>query len=394
MAKDGTAGSRARGAVPPVAVKAASSAAAQVPADPPKRRSAASLALIVIAVVVTVAVARFAQPFLVPVVAGILLSYTLQPLVSVLQRGRIPRVVASVLVITTLVGLASVLLYAIRDDVNRAVAELPTAARKLRYAAIESARKAPGPIEHMQTAAKELDKAAAVASGKQEPVAEPPTPGVGTQMEKFVTEQSALLLGVVTQIFLALLLALFLLTAGDTFRRKVARLAGASLARRRVTIEVLDEIDAQIQAYMLTLLIANVLIALVTWGALLLLGIPNAGLWAALTGVLHFIPYAGTVISAGAVGIAAFLETGTLGDALLAMATVVSVAVAIGMGLTTWMQGRAVKMNPVAVFIGVLFFAWLWGGWGLLLGLPMLAVLKSVADRVESMRAVSELLGS
>ena len=359
----------------------------------PRRRSAGTLALIVIAVAVTIAIARFAQPFLVPVVAGILVSYTLQPIVSLLQRARIHRLVASVVVLTMLVGLVSALLYFIRDDVNRAVAELPSAARKLRYAAIESSRKAPGPMEHMQAAAKELDKAAAAAAGKQEPVAEPPTPSVGTHIEKFVTEQSTLVLGVVTQIFVALLLALFLLTAGDTFRRKVARLAGASLARRRVTIEVLDEIDAQIQAYMMTLLIANILIALATWGALWLLSIPNAGLWAAVTGVLHFIPYAGTVISAGAVGVAAFLETGTFGDAMLAMGTVVGVALAIGMGLTTWMQGRAVKMNPVAVFVGVLFFGWLWGGWGLLLGLPMLAVLKSVSDRVESMRPVSELLG-
>jgi len=64
----------------------------------------------------------------------------------------------------------------------------------------------------------------------------------------------------------------------------------------------------------------------------------------------------------------------------------------IGMGLTTWMQGKAAHMNPVAVFIGLLFFGWLWGGWGLLLGVPILAVIKSIADRVEAMQPISELL--
>jgi predicted PurR-regulated permease PerM len=91
--------------------------------------------------------------------------------------------------------------------------------------------------------------------------------------------------------------------------------------------------------------------------------------------------------------VASFLHTGNLPDAMLAMGVIVGIAVIIGMGMTTWMQGRAARMNPVAVFIGVLFFGWLWGGWGLLLGVPILAVLKSIADRVEAMQPISELLG-
>ena len=156
---------------------------------------------------------------------------------------------------------------------------------------------------------------------------------------------------------------------------------------------MLNEIDGQIQAYMLTILVANILIALATWGGLALLGLPNAGMWGAVTGVLHVIPYAGTVIAAAAVGVASFLHTGNLPDAMLAMGVIVAIAVVIGMGMMTWMQGRAARMNPVAVFVGVLFFGWLWGGWGLLLGMPILAVLKSIADRVEAMQPISELLG-
>ena len=68
-------------------------------------------------------------------------------------------------------------------------------------------------------------------------------------------------------------------------------------------------------------------------------------------------------------------------------------ALFIGMGLMTWMQGRASRMNPVAVFVGIIFFGWLWGGWGLLLGVPILAVVKTVADRVEALHPLAELLG-
>ena len=125
-----------------------------------------------------------------------------------------------------------------------------------------------------------------------------------------------------------------------------------------------------------------------------MLGVPNAGLLGAVTGLVHVIPYAGTVVAAMAVGVAVFADTGGFGDAAVAMTMVVAIAAVIGMGLATWMQGRAAKMNPVAVFIGVLFFGWLWGGWGLLLGVPILTVLKSIADRVDVMRPISELLGA
>jgi predicted PurR-regulated permease PerM len=377
----------------------ASESAARTPADPAPDEGAGAptasvieVALVVVAICASIAVARIAQPFLVPVVMGILLSYMLRPLVSMLERIRVPRFAAAALVITVLVSLISATAYAVRNDVNDWVAELPAAARKLRHAVAEAARKSPGPMTNVKAAAEELDKAAAEATGKPGAAPEPPKVGVSGQFQDFVQEQSGKALGVLAEIFVALLLALFLLAAGDTFRRKVAKIAGASLARRRVTVEVLNEIDGHIQAYLMTLLISNILIALATWGALLLLHVPNAGMLAAVTGVVHVVPYAGTVVASAAVGLATFVETGSFGDAVIAMTVIVGIAAAIGMGLSTWMQGKAAHMNPVAVFIGLLFFGWLWGGWGLLLGVPILAVLKSIAERVEAMQPISELL--
>lgn len=355
--------------------------------------SVTEITLVVIAICAAIAVARIAQPFLVPVVMGILMSYTLRPLVSLLERIHIPRFAAATLVIALLVSLISATAYALRDDVNDWVAELPAAARKLRHAVADSVRQSPGPMKSVKAAAEELEKAAAEATGKPAAVTEPKA-GVSAQFQEFVQEQSGKALGVIAEIFVALLLALFLLAAGDTFRRKLARIAGASLARRRVTVEVLNEIDGQIQAYLMTLLIANILIALATWGALLLLNVPNAGMLAVVAGTVHVIPYAGTVVAAAAVGIATFVETGSFGEAIVAITAIVGIAAAIGMVLTTWMQGKAAHMNPVAVFVGLIFFGWLWGGWGLLLGVPILQVLKSIADRVEAMQPISELLSS
>ncbi|MFO1312420.1 MAG: AI-2E family transporter [Burkholderiales bacterium] len=373
----------------PVASEAAVVAAIAAPTLAPKL-TIIELATLAIAIIVTIAAARFAEPFVVPVVAGILLSYALRPLVTMLERWRAPRVVAAALVTSVLVAVLSAIGYAIRDDVSAAVAELPGAARKLRVA-INRSQTEPGPMMHVKEAAKELDRAAAEASGTPAP---PPRDQVATQVQSFVEAQYAKAMSVGTEIVFAMLLAFFLLAAGDTFRRKVARLAGDSLARRRVTVEVLDEIDAQIQRYLITLLAANALIALATWVSLAMLGLPNAGMWGAITGILHVIPYAGAAVATAGIGVAMFLHTGSIASASIAMAVVAVIATLIGVGFMSWLQGRASRMNAVAVFTGVLFFGWLWGGWGLLLGLPILAVVKSISDRVESMRPVSELLGA
>jgi predicted PurR-regulated permease PerM len=98
------------------------------------------------------------------------------------------------------------------------------------------------------------------------------------------------------------------------------------------------------------------------------------------------------VLGAAAVGAASLVSNGLLGEAALAVGVVLVISTAIGMGLVTWLQGRAVRMNVVAVFVGLMFFGWLWGGWGLVLGVPLMAVLKSIADRVEAMRPIREML--
>jgi predicted PurR-regulated permease PerM len=375
----------------PAPVPAAEAAAIEAPALAPKL-TIIELTTLLIAVVIVIAAARVAEPFLVPVVAGILLSYALRPLVTLLERSRVPRMAAAALVMSVLVGLLTGVGYAISDDVTGAVAELPAAARKLRVAITQSGAQ-PGPISHVKEAAKELDRAAAEASGAKAAPAPPPDK-VASQVQTFVDAQYAKVMAVLTEVVFALLLAFFLLAAGDTFRRKVAKLAGESLARRRVTVEVLNEIDSQVQRYLWTLLAVNVLIALSTWGVLALLGLPNAGLWGAITGLLHVIPYAGAAVATFGIGVAMFLHSGSIGSAAVAMTAVVIVATLLGIVYLSWLQGRASRMNAVAVFVGVLFFGWLWGGWGLLLGLPILAVVKSISDRVESMRPVSELLGA
>ena len=119
----------------------------------------------------------------------------------------------------------------------------------------------------------------------------------------------------------------------------------------------------------------------------------HAGVWGAAAGILHFIPYLGPPVIVLASGVAAFLQFESALQALAVAAAALLVAGAIGLVFTTWLQGRAARVNAAVLFIALLFFGWLWGVWGLLLGAPLLAIVKVVCDGVEALKPVGELLG-
>ena len=350
----------------------------------------AEVAVVVMAVLAVLAAAKLAADFLVPIVAGVLLAYALAPLVTRVELAGVPRAVAAMLVLFTLVGSAVATAWWLRHDAAAVVAELPQAARKLRDAVRSDGR--PGPLAHVQEAASELDKAAAEAQGKAPAPKPDPTP-VGSELSKQLTAHTAALVELAGQLFIAATLALFLLAAGDTFRRKLLHIVGGPLSQRRVTVEILNEIDVQVQRYLLVMLVTNIVIALLCWAAFTWVGLSRPALWATVTGILHFIPYVGGFLAAGVVAVASLVETGSLETTVYAVLATFAVVLAMGMGFNTWLQGRACRMNAVSVFVAVLLFGWLWGGWGLLLGAPIAAVVKTIADRVESLNKFGELMG-
>lgn len=349
------------------------------------------IAVVVLATIAVLAAAKLASEFLVSVVAGILLAYALQPPVARLEQAGVPRGIAATLVLLALVAAAASTAWWLRNDAADVVAELPQAARKLREAVRSDGR--PGPLAHVQEAAAELDKAAAEAQGKP-PLPKPdPAPPVASALSNAMAKHGTALVELASQLGIAATMALFLLASGDAFRRKLLHIVGGPLSQRRITVEILNEIDVQVQRYLLVMLVTNVLLALLCWGAFTLIGLSRPALWATVVGVLHFIPYVGGVLAAAIIAVAALVDAGSVQTAVYALSATMLLVFGVGMGFNTWLQGRACRMNPVAVFVAVLLFGWLWGGWGLLLGAPLAAVFKTIADRVEGLKPIGELMG-
>ena len=186
----------------------------------------------------------------------------------------------------------------------------------------------------------------------------------------------------------------FLLASGHTFRRKMVKLAGPRLSQKRITIQALDEITEQIQRYLLVQAAVSVLVGVLTWLVFLAIGLEQSAVWGVFAAITNLIPYLGAVVISGSSAVVAFMQFGGFDMGLLVGVSSFAIHTIVGNLLTPWWMGRASKMSPFAVFVSVLLFGWLWGVWGLLLGVPILMVVKSICDRVDELNGIGELLGA
>lgn len=368
------------------------------PADtetPGTRISVHSVALTVIAVAATMYLLHWAQEAFIPIVLSILISYALDPVVLALMRLRLPRPAAAALVVALVGGLIAYGGYALSDDAAAIVAQVPEAAQKLRRTIRREAGD-PGAIAQVQKAAEELQKTADAAAGPN------PAPKDVTRVQieeptinvrEYLTWGSASLLVFGGQATLVLFFVFFLLASGDLFKRKLVKLAGPSLEKKKITVQILDEINRQIARFLLVRLVTSIVVGMATWIAFRAVGLEQAGLWAVAAGVFNSVPYLGPVIVGAGTAVVAFLQFGTIAMAAYVGGISLAITSLEGWLLTPWLTSRAAQTNEVAVFTGLIFWSFVWGIWGTLLAVPMLVAVKAYCDRIDDLKPIGELLG-
>jgi predicted PurR-regulated permease PerM len=280
-------------------------------------------------------------------------------------------------------------------DAEALIQKWPEAARKLRADLSVGRSSAPSALQNMRETAQQLqgaanDGGAQVVRAKEAPPPQAPEP---TWLTDYTLAQTAMIVNVAAQTPIILLLTYFLLASGVHFRRKLVGLVGPTLARKKEAVRILEEIDVQVQRYLFAMLASNALLGLGTWLAFLALGVDQAGMWGVAAGVLHFVPYLGSALVAVGAGLAAFVQFGSLYWGIAVAGLSLVIAGVVGFVFMTWLHSRFARVNTAVLFIALLFFGWLWGMWGLLLGAPLVAIAKVVFDRVESLKPAGELLG-
>ena len=358
-----------------------------------------SVSLAVLAVLGSVFMLHWAAAVFIPLLLGIIVSYALSPIVNKLERWRLPRALGAGLLLSAIVAGAGWTGYALSDQATRFIEGLPDAAQKLRLA-LRTKPHQPGTIiDKVQEAAAELEKAARESGSAQAPAAERGVTRVQIakptfNIKDYVWSSTPSVLASIGQLTVVLFIAFFLLAAGSTFRRKLVKIAGPTLTQKKITVQALDEITEQVQRYLLAQVLVSVIVGVVTWLAYLWIGVDNAAVWGVLAFAMNFVPYIGALFVTAGSALAAFVQFGSVDMGLLVAGVSLGVHTILGNVLTPWLLSRASRMNPVAVFVGVLAFGWLWGLWGLLLGVPILTMLKTVCDRVEDLKPLGELLGA
>jgi predicted PurR-regulated permease PerM len=358
-------------------------------------QAAAPLSVKLLTALAIVGALYVAESLVVPVLVGVFVSYALNPVVDVLTRWRIPRTLSSLIVVVAVLGSLGWLAYELSDEASAAVKSVPTVTRRLRETVQKMTGTGPSVVQELQQAA---DAVASVADGGQ------PRRRAGEPMPVAVVEPTIDvkqyvwmgwwgLVALCGQVLLVTFLTFFMLASGDLYRRKVVRLAGSKLSDRRVTVEILDEVGAQVSRFLLQQLATGTTVGVATWLAFWWLGVDYPGLWGLAAGVMNSVPYFGPTVVGIAAFIAAFLQFGSASQAAIVASASLAITTLEGMVLTPMLVSRLARMNAVAVFLGLLFWGWLWGVAGMLLAVPLLMAVKAVADRVADLKPLSELLG-
>ncbi len=352
----------------------------------------AANALPIVAGLLLVGALWWAQILLIPVVLSVLTAYALEPVVARLVSWHVRRSLAVPIVILAVVAGLGLTAYGLSGEAAAFVNRVPPALHTLSQAIRGASRGAPGTVAKMQAAAHELETAtkdaAKVPNDGATPVrVEEPT----FRWSTWIWSGSRSLAFFALQMGSVLFLTYYLLGAGDLYRRKFVRMV-PTFSDKKVTVQILDDMDAQIERFLIARVALSLMIGAGTWLAFRLAGLDNAGVWGVLSAVLFTVPVVGPTVLIGAATLAAFVQFGTLGMVAVIFGIGIAIAAIEANVLTPWLMSRAGRMSAVAVFVSLMFWGWIWGIWGLLLAVPITAALKSVCERMPQFAGFAELL--
>lgn len=355
-----------------------------------------SMSLIVLTSIASLYFIDWAQPVLLPLVVAVLISYALDPLVATLDRIHIPRPLGAALVLCALIAILAAASVPLKQEAMAMLDKIPQAIKELQREDASASEDEESIMEKAQIAAKQIEETAE--KSQEEPAVQAgvtPVRVVDEPMDvrDYVIRNSPATIVLISQMFSVLLLVFFLLSVGKLYRRKIVRISGPTFRRMRKAARIMNELHHQVRRFLFVMVISALFVGILTWLAFLLLGVEQAALWGVVAGIASGVPYLGPFLVLVGSGVAAFLQFGELNTAVIVALTSLVITSIQGNLLMPWLTSYVSSLNAVAIFIGLLFWGWLWGPVGLIVATPILMIAKSVCDHVVNFRPVGELLG-
>jgi predicted PurR-regulated permease PerM len=326
--------------------------------------------------------AYFAKAVLLPLVLAVLLTLWLAPVVRAMKRSWLPEPVGAAILVLALAAMSVCAVYLLFDPGKRWIESAPQVLRQAEFKLRGFKRS----VQQVTEAAAKVDEITRLDrkedSGTQVVTTEPRLASrvvAGTQ-------------STLPSVAATIVLLYFLLASGDLFLRKLVRVT-PGLERRRRAVRIARAIQVNLGRYLITVSCINAGLGLVTGMALYLLGMPNPILWGVMVAILNFMPYIGAAVSLVVLSTVAFLTFDSLGQVLAVPAVFFALTAFEGQILTPVLTGRRLALNPVAIFLSMLFWGWLWGVVGALIAVPILMVIKVLCEYLEPLGPVGEFIG-
>lgn len=367
--------------------------AASSEATAPSNSAVRSTAMVTLAVIAVIFFIDWAEAVLLPLVLSILLSQSLDPLLTPFDKLRVPRPVsAALLVVAVLAGLAAAVV-PLQTETVALLEKVPAALHRLQQR---------GATEERSVVAKAQEVAQQIKEMASE---EPPTPAAqrdvtsvrivdpSLDIKEWLLTSSSHALMLATQFVSVLFLVYFMLAIGNLYQRKIVRMAGPTFARRREMVGIIRDIHLQVRRFLFITVASAVFVGVLSWAAFALLDFEQAVFWGTVAGIASAVPYLGPFLVLIGTGIAAFIQFGTVEMALVIAGVALLITSIQGYLLLPMLTSRMASINLVATFAGLLFWGWIWGPLGLIIATPLIMIMKSLCDHLVPLQPLGELLG-
>ena len=336
---------------------------------------------IVLILLGAIAFLYFARPVVLPVVLACIAGMTLKPLIRWSSGCHIPPALSAAVVLCFLVSAIGIGFFQLGRPAVRWMNEAPQHMTELRQ---RIQKNFPRVLRFSQTAAAANNLGATEGEQQKATVVEVKTSRVPTT---FINWTGTFLAGIGE----TLVLLYLLLASGDLFLQKLVHVM-PTLHDKKRAVEISHEIQQNISNYLFSVSLINIGLGVAVSVGLYFLGVPNAAMWGMLVAVLNFVPYFGPIVGVMLLATVGLLNFVTLWQGLLPAAWYLLLHLLEANLITPVLLGRRFTLNPVVVFVSLIFWTWLWGVPGALLSVPILVSAKVVCDRFPTLSAVSQLL--
>ncbi|MCB9931010.1 MAG: AI-2E family transporter [Alphaproteobacteria bacterium] len=323
----------------------------------------------------------FAAEFFLPLTLALILHLVLRPVMRLLTRLRLPNAMAAGLVVLAIVGtLVSGAVY-LAEPVNQWVDDLPRIAHDLQ----RKVRVLREPVDTVMRATEHVEKMTEGSGPKK--------PEVVLHRESAVEHLITRIPGATFQAFSMLFLLFFLLAYSGEILDRAVELVRTRRNKHELRV-LLGTVERVLSRYLATISIINAGLGAAIGGSMYLIGMPTYYLWGVMAALLNFIPYLGSVIGTVVVALVALVSFPTPLHAILAPVAYLACTTVEGQFVTPSILGRSLSLNPIVIFVGVAFWAWIWGPLGALMAVPILIVMKAVFSHVGALRPLGYLIAS